>query len=73
LVAGAYWYLTGPLVRSVDDPFAEVGSISADVLGTVEHVAVAKNQPFRAGQIVYRLDPSQFQVAFDNAKTNPFG
>jgi membrane fusion protein, multidrug efflux system len=44
--------------------------ISTDVSGIVRDVDVAENQHVPAGQVLYRLDPRQFQIALDNAKAN---
>ena len=49
---------------------AETVGISTDVAGIVKDVAVTENQQVTAGQILYRLDPLQFQIALDNAKAN---
>ncbi len=44
--------------------------ISTDVSGIVNDVDVHDNQHVLSGQILYRLDPRQFQIALDNAKAN---
>jgi membrane fusion protein, multidrug efflux system len=72
LTAGAYWYVAGGQVMSTDDAYvqAETVGISTDVSGIVQGVDVANNQPVDAGQVLYHLDPRQFQIALDNAKAN---
>jgi membrane fusion protein (multidrug efflux system) len=72
LAAGAYWYVTGGQVMSTDDAYvqAETVGISTDVSGIVQGIDVANNQPVDPGQVLYRLDPRQFQIALDNAKAN---
>jgi membrane fusion protein (multidrug efflux system) len=40
------------------------------VSGIVQGIDVANNQPVDTGQVLYRLDPRQFQIALDNAKAN---
>ncbi len=72
LLGGAYWYFTGGAVMSTDDAYVEANKvgISTDVSGIVQDVDVAENQHVAAGQILYRLDPRQFQIAFDSAKAN---
>lgn len=72
LVAGAYWYVTGGQVMSTDDAYVDADKvgISTDVSGIVHDVDVRDNQQVSAGQILYRLDPRQFQIALDNAKAN---
>ena len=72
LIVGGYWYVTGGQVMSTDDAYvnAEKVGISTDVSGIVQDVDVTNNQYVTAGQILYRLDPRQFQIAVDNAKAN---
>ncbi len=72
LIAGGYFYFAGGKIMSTDDAYidADKVGISTDVAGLVQDVAVADNQHVTAGQILYRLDPRQFQIALDNAKAN---
>jgi membrane fusion protein, multidrug efflux system len=72
LIAGGYWYVTGGQVMSTDDAYVEADKvgISTDVSGIVQDVDVSENQHVTTGQILYRLDPRQFQIAVDNAKAN---
>ena len=72
LVAGAYEYVTGGKVMSTDDAYVEADKVdvSTDVSGIVKDVGVTENRHVEAGQILYRLDPSQFQIAVDNARAN---
>jgi membrane fusion protein (multidrug efflux system) len=72
LLAGAYWYVTGGEVMSTDDAYvnADKVGLSTDVSGIVQGVDVTENQHVNAGQILYRLDPRQFQIALDDAKAN---
>src|SRR4029077_16730655 len=44
--------------------------VSTDVSGIVQDIDVTENQHVKAGQILYRLDARQFQIAVDNAKAN---
>jgi membrane fusion protein (multidrug efflux system) len=70
--AGAYWYVTGGQVVSTDDAYVEADTvgISTDISGIVQAVDVRDNEHVAAGQVLYRLDPRQFQIARDNAKAN---
>jgi membrane fusion protein (multidrug efflux system) len=72
LVAGCYWYVAGGQVMSTDDAYIEADTvgISTDVPGIVKEIDVTNNQHVEPGQILYRLDPQQFQIALDNAKAN---
>ncbi len=72
LIIGGYWYVTGGQVMSTDDAYvnAQKVGISTDVSGIVQDVAVKENDHVAAGQVLYRHDPRQFQIALDNAKAN---
>jgi membrane fusion protein, multidrug efflux system len=72
LIGGGYWYVTGGQVMSTDDSYvgAETVGISTDVAGIVKEVDVTENEHVVPGQVLYRLDPRQFQIALDNAKAN---
>ncbi len=72
LILGGYWYVTGGQVMSTDDAYvnaAKVG-VSTDIPGIVQEVAVTNNQQVTAGQVLFRLEPEQFQIALDSAKAN---
>ena len=72
LIVAGYMYVTGGKVMSTDDAYIQADrvGISTDVSGIVKEVAVTDNQRVEAGQVLYRLDPRQFQIALDNAKAN---
>ena len=72
LIAGAYWYVTGGQVMSTDDAYVEADKVgvSTDVSGIVKEIDVTENQRVEAGQVLYRLDPRQFQIALDSAKAS---
>ena len=72
LIGGCYWYVTGGQVMSTDDAYVEANKVgvSTDVSGIVQEVDVTENQHVTTGQVLYRLDPRQFQIALDNAKAN---
>jgi membrane fusion protein, multidrug efflux system len=72
LVIGGIWYVTGGRIMSTDNAYvnAETVGISTDVAGIVQDVNVHENQHVTSGQVLYRLDPLQFQIALDNAKAN---
>jgi membrane fusion protein (multidrug efflux system) len=72
LLAGGYWYVVGGSVMSTDDAYVEADKvgISTDVSGIVQEVGVTENQHVTPGQVLYRLDPRQFQIALDNAKAS---
>ena len=69
LVVGAYWYVSGGQVISMDDAYVEADKVgvSTDVAGIVKDVDVTENQHFDAHQILYRLDDLQFRLALERA------
>ena len=70
LTIGAYWYVTGGNVVSMDDAYVEADKVgvSTDVPGIVAEVGVAENQHVQAGQILYRLDDLQLRLALARAE-----
>jgi membrane fusion protein (multidrug efflux system) len=70
LIIGAYWYVTGGQVVSMDDAYVEADKVgvSTDVPGIVAKVAVTENQHVAAGQILYRLDDLQLRLALARAE-----
>ena len=72
LIVGCYLYVTGGKVMSTDDAYVQADKvgISTDISGIVLDVAVKENQHVETGQVLYRLDPRQFQIALENAKAN---
>jgi membrane fusion protein, multidrug efflux system len=70
LIIGAYWYITGGQVVSMDDAYVEADKVgvSTDVPGIVKEVAVTENQHVQAGQILYRLDDLQLRLALARAE-----
>src|SRR6202161_4808 len=70
LITGAYWYITGGQVVSMDDAYVEADKVgvSTDVPGIVAEVGVTENQHVEAGQILYRLDDLQLRLALARAE-----
>jgi membrane fusion protein (multidrug efflux system) len=69
--AGASW-LQGGRYASTDDAYVEAAKliVSTDVSGIVVSVDVHEGQSVKAGDVLFRIDPRQFQIALDNAKAN---
>src|ERR1700754_4034079 len=70
LVAGGYFYVTGGAVMSTDNAYvqADMVGLSTDVSGIVTQVLVHDNQKVAKGDILFKLDPLQFQLALDRAE-----
>jgi len=66
-----YWLFTGGSV-SVTDTYVDAAkvSLSTDVSGLVQSVEVSDHEHVKAGQVLFRLDPSRFEVAIAAAKAN---
>jgi membrane fusion protein (multidrug efflux system) len=71
VVSLALW-LTGGRYVGTDDSYVHAGQlmVSTDVSGLVEEVDVKEGQHVKAGQVLFRIDPRQFQIALDNARAN---
>ncbi len=49
---------------------ANIIYVAAQVTGQVSDVAVVENQPVNAGDLLFSIDPTQFQASVDQAKAN---
>ncbi len=69
LVIGAYFYVTGGAVMSTDNAYVQADTVglSTDVSGIVREVDVHDNQQVPKGEVLFKLDPLQFQLALDRA------
>jgi len=63
IISGTVWYL-GRNTESTDDAFIEsdVVPIAARVGGTVLNVAVTENQMVKQGDLLFELDPQDYQL-----------
>jgi len=70
LIAGGYLYVTGGAVMSTDNAYvqADMVGLSTDVAGIVTQVLVHDNQKVARGDILFKLDPLQFQLALDRSE-----
>jgi membrane fusion protein (multidrug efflux system) len=71
-VGSGYYWLAGGRVVSIDDAYAQAAkvSVATDVSGIVADVAVHEGQRVGKGDLLFRLDPRQFQIALDGARAN---
>lgn len=69
LLIGAFVYVTGGKVISMNDAYveAEKVGVSTDVPGIVKDVEVRENQHVAAGQILYRLNDASLKFALQRA------
>src|ERR1700716_160596 len=70
LIVGGYFYLTGGAMMSTDNAYvqADMVGLSTDVAGIVTQVLVQDNQKVAKGDILFKLDSLQFQLALDRAE-----
>jgi membrane fusion protein (multidrug efflux system) len=69
--AGVIWLRGGRYV-STGDAYVQAAKlmVSTDVSGIVSSVDIHENQSVKAGDVLFRIDSRQFQIALDNAKAN---
>jgi membrane fusion protein (multidrug efflux system) len=64
------WWRVGRFIETTDDAYAggNVTAVSPHVAGFVAEILVTDNQHVRAGQLLARLDPRDFQAALHRAQ-----
>jgi len=73
IVAATFYYVTAIApYESTDDAFieADVTPIAPQVAGRVARLFVNDNQPVHKGDVLFAIDPSDFQAALDQARAN---
>jgi len=70
-VLAAVFWLRGGRYVSADDAYIRAAKlmVTTDVSGIVTSVEVHEGQLVKAGDVLFRLDPRQFHIALDNAKS----
>jgi len=69
---GRYYWTAGRYLVSTDDAYVDVHSvlISPKVAGYISDVSVDDNEFIKAGQVIARIDPRDYQTALDQARAN---
>jgi membrane fusion protein, multidrug efflux system len=69
---GLFFYVTGGRYVSTDDAYVHAAKlmVSTDISGIVSEVDVKEGQSVKAGDVLFRVDPRQFQIALENANAN---
>lgn len=72
LLAVGIVYLTGGRYAGTDNAYvhAHMVSVSADISGRVVDLKVHENQPVKAGDVLFQIDPEPLQIAIDKAHAN---
>lgn len=65
---GSWWTLSGGSV-STDNAYVQQDkvSVASDVAGRIVEVAVKENQPVKAGDLLFRIDPEPYRIALEQA------
>ncbi len=69
---GNYYWTIGRFLVSTDDAYVQAHSvlISPKVSGYISEVPVDDNQTVKAGQVIARIDPRDYDTALDQARAN---
>jgi len=70
VLAGLYVYARGGREVETENAYVKQHNlaVSAEVSGRVSEVAVEDDQPVKAGQLLFRLDPTPFEIAVAKAR-----
>ena len=70
VLTGMYLYVRGGREVETENAYvkADVLAVSAEVSGRVAEVLVRDNQPVAAGALLFRLDPTPFEIAVAKAR-----
>ena len=68
---GFLWWLRSRNFENTDDAFVDghISGIAARIPGTITNVYVEENQAVKAGQVVLDLDPRDYEVALEQARS----
>ncbi len=71
-VYGSYYWQTGRFLEATDDAYlqADYTTVAPKVSGYIAAVNVEDNQEVTAGQVLARIDDSDFRTALDQAKAD---
>ena len=72
VVGGLEYWLSGGRYITSDDAYVQgnVLSVTTDVSGLVDQIDVTEGQAVKKGQVLFKLDPTEFQLAIDQSKAN---
>jgi len=72
IVGALYLWLISGAVVAIDNAYVRAGklAVATDVSGLVAAVEVREGAHVRQGDVLFRLDPRQFQIALDGARAN---
>ena len=67
-----YWFTTWRWLESTDDAYTQADNttISPKIAGYVAELLVTDNQAVKAGELLLRIDPHDYQAAYDEAQAD---
>jgi len=70
VVVGGYFWLMAGRYAGTDNAYVQqdMVSIVAEVAGRITDVAVTENEPVKAGDLLFRIDPEAYQIAYEQAQ-----
>jgi multidrug resistance efflux pump len=75
IAAAAGWIVWGEYQHYADDPWTRDGQVRANIVGIaprvsgpINRVAVIDNQQVKRGDLLFEIDPADYQAAVDQAK-----
>ncbi len=70
VVAGVWWWLQGGRYVAIDNAYVGAAklAVSTDISGMVAEVTVREGQRVAKGDVLFRLDARQFQIAAEGAE-----
>lgn len=71
VTAAAGVYLLGGRYVDTENAYvhADMVTITPEVSGTITRVAVSENQPVKAGDVLFQIDPERYRIALDKARS----
>jgi membrane fusion protein, multidrug efflux system len=69
---GWYWFTTWRWLESTDDAYTQADNttISPKIAGYVAELVVTDNQAVKRGELLLRIDPHDYQAAYDQAQAD---
>jgi membrane fusion protein, multidrug efflux system len=70
IIVGGYFWLMAGRYAGTENAYVQqdMVSIVAEVAGRITDVAVAENEHIKAGDLLFRIDPAAYQIAFEQAQ-----
>lgn len=71
LAAAGSVYLLGGRYVETENAYvhANMVTVTPEISGTVQRVAVSENEPVRAGALLFRIDPRRYRIALEKARS----